>query len=135
MRRDGERMTKWGAVSAQIIQALETVGPMTRKELCDHLQIDRGIGAAIANRMARPSATLPKRVYIASYVYDQEGQRRYPRAVYAIGDKPDAKRPRPDTAANKRRYIAGKIAKYKMNSVFNMGLTRRQVEERIGARV
>jgi len=128
-------MTKWGAVSAQIIQALETIGPMTRKELCDHLDIDRGIGAAIANRMARPSATMPKRVHIASYVYDQEGQRRYPRAVYAIGDCPDAKRPKPDKADNKRRYVQAKVAKYKMNSVFNMGLTRKQVEQRIGARV
>jgi hypothetical protein len=128
-------MTKWGAVAGQILHALETVGPMTRVELCAHLGIDRGIGAAIANRMARPSATMPKRVHIAAYVYDQEGQRRYPRAVYAIGDMPDAKRPKSDVKANKRRYIQAKVARFKMNSVFNMGLTRRQVEERIGARV
>jgi hypothetical protein len=128
-------MTKWGAVAEQILHTLETVGPMTRVEICAHLGIDRGIGAAIANRMAKPSATKPKRVYITDYVYDQEGQRRYPRAVYAIGDKPDAKRTKSDPAANKRRYIQAKVARFKMNSVFNMGLTRRQVEERIGARV
>jgi len=70
--------------------------------------------------MTKPGRKLPKRLYIKSYVYDQEGERFYPRAVYDLGDKPDAKKPKSDKLKVKRRYIARRKMRYATNSVFNL---------------
>jgi hypothetical protein len=86
--------------------------------------------SSIVSRMSRASARLPKRIYVSAYTYDHEGQRSYPRAIYALGDKPDAKRPVPDPNANKRRYNAKVKAKHTANFVFNLALPRRVYERR-----
>jgi len=115
-----ESMHKYGQIVQQILDALQTCGPMTRTELCQHINVDRGTTAAVVSRLLRPSPKYPKRVYIKGYVYDQEGERCYPRAVYDLGDKPDAKKPKADKLGVKRRYVERKKMKYATNSVFNL---------------
>lgn len=116
---------KYGTIVEQITQALTECGPMTRADLCRHIQRERTEIASVVSRMSRAGITIPKRLHVTQYVFDQEGERRYPRAVYAIGDHPDAKPPGPQKAANKRRYDAARRAKWTANSVFNLGLPRR----------
>lgn len=123
------RRQGYGDSVANILRLLGEVGPMTRAEICQQLGgVDRMNISAIVTRMNRPSKTIPKRIHIARYVFDHEAKKRYPRAVYALGDAPDAKRPKPNPNANKRRYQEGLKLRMTANSVFNLGLTRRQYE-------
>jgi len=68
----------------------------------------------------KASPLKPKRVYIFGWTHDAEGARRYPRPIYAIGDKKDKPMPKASPAENQRRY---KQKKSKMvNSVFQLGV-------------
>ena len=120
-------MNKWGEVAEKILEMLED-GPMTRSEICLNLGRDKESIASIVSRLARNTVKAGKRIYVKSYVWDMEGERRYPRAVYALGKKADAPKPAPDVKATKARYWARRKAKLTCNSVFNLALTRRQLE-------
>lgn len=121
-------MNKWGEVADQILEALED-GPMTRTELCLALDNNKQSISSILSRLRKDLPKSGKRIYIKSYVWDSEdGGRYYPRAVYAIGSKADAPKPKPDVKATKARYWAKRKAKLTCNSVFNLALTRRQLE-------
>ena len=116
-----------GAIVKQILQILDEEGPMTRAEICLRLGRPKDEIAAVVSRLHRRSPVSGKRIHIKEYVYDMEGERTYPRAVYAPGDKPDAKRPVADHKEVKRRYWARSQLKLKANSVFNLGLSRTQL--------
>lgn len=117
----------WGEVSGRVLAMLAEFGPMTRAEICKHMGRQKDEIAAVISRLHKRSPRAGKRIYIQSYAYDQEGERYYPRAVYALGDKPDAKRPKSDPLEIKRRYWARSQLKLKANSVFNLGLSRAQL--------
>lgn len=120
----------YGATVELILWALREYGPMTRAEIERAIGKDHRTVSAVVSRMAKRGPASAKRVYILEYRHEDDevaGKRRYPRAVFALGDNPDAKRPKPDVAANKRRYNQGKKAHLLMNSVFNLGKTRSQV--------
>jgi len=119
----------WGSVTINILKAFEEHGEMTRKEVCEAIGLDRMYVSAILTRLNKAGKTLPKRIHVVRYVYDEEGARRYPRAVYALGDQPDAKKPKSNPAENKRRYLQNLRKRMTGNSVFNLGLTRRQYTE------
>lgn len=118
----------YGSISAAILKIVQEFGPMTRQEIGDQLEMDRMYVSAIITRMTKDTVKAGKRLYVERYVYDSEGQKRYPRAVYAAGSEPCAKRPKADQKANRRRYVAGLRKRMTGNSVFNLGLTRRQYE-------
>ncbi len=120
-------MNKWGEVADQILEMLQD-GPMTRAEICLNLARDKESIASIVSRLARDTVKAGKRIYVKSYVWDMEGEKRYPRAVYALGKKADAPKPKPDVKATKARYWAKRKAKLTCNSVFNLALTKRQLE-------
>lgn len=120
----------WGQTVADILRVLEECGPMSCAELCAHMNIDRRDGSAVVTRMAKATAKRPKRIHVVNYAYDMEGQRRYPRAVYAVGDAPDACRPKSDPRETKRRYNAKVRGLHTANFVFNLGLPRRVYENR-----
>jgi len=109
-----------GSKRAVVFEALLEYGPMTMAELVDTTGIDKYNAAAILQALCTPSSRKPKRIYIERYVFDHEGARRYPRAVYAVGDKPDAAKPKSDARATKRRYRAAKKTRMKANFVFNL---------------
>lgn len=93
---------------------------MTMAEVCEVTGLDKHNAASILMGLNNVSARKPKRVYIVKYVFDHEGARRYPRAVYDIGDHEDARKPKADERANKRRYRAAKKVRMKANFVFNL---------------
>ena len=123
----------YGQTVADILRVLAECGPMSRAELGQHIQVSHRCLSSVVSRMARTTTDMPKRIHIVRYIYDMEGQRRYPRAVYAIGDKPDARRPKPNPKATKRRYNAKVRAINTTNFVFNLALPRRVYENRKSA--
>lgn len=116
-----------GAIVKKIMRLLDEEGPMTRAEICKRLGRPKDEIAAVVSRLNKRSPVAGRRIYVREYVYDMEGERTYPRAVYAIGDKPNAKRPESDKKEIKRRYWARSQLKLRANSVFNLGLSRAQL--------
>lgn len=101
---------------------------MTRAELTAHMKICHKVVAATLSHMKRKSKTLGKRVYVKEYVYDDAKLRYYPRAVYALGCLPDAKRPKSDPTISQVKYREKIIGRFKMNNVFNLGLTNNAIK-------
>lgn len=120
---------EYGKTVGEILRILEEIGPMTAMEISDHLNLNRYSTSSIIARLCKESKTIPKRAHIKSYTYDHEGQRKYPRAVYALGDKPNARNPGADPLGNSRRYRAKRKAKGTANFVFNLALPRRVYEK------
>lgn len=119
-------MRKYGYLVQQIEKALSDLGAMTGAELCQELGVDKPELSAVVSRMTRPSKTLPKRIYVVGYTFEHETHdRRYPRAIYALGDLPDKPKPKPSRIDNVRRYNANKRKRLTGNNVFNLGLPRR----------
>lgn len=116
----------WGETTQRILALLTDLGPMTRSEVSRLLNVERDKCAAIFSRLSRPTRRppAPRRIHIVGYVFDEEGQRRYPRAIYTIGDEPDAKKPVPQPKETKRRYLEARKAR--VASVFELGLNRTQ---------
>lgn len=121
-------MTKWGELTWQVLRMLDEIGPMTRAEICANLGLPKEKASSIVSRLATDTPKAGRRIYVCDYVYDMEGERRYPRAVYALGNKPDKRRPKRDPLEVKRRYWARRKALLTANSVFHLSMTRRQTE-------
>jgi len=117
----------YGVRSRAILMALEQYGNQSRAELEQSAGIRKDLISAIVSRLNKRGARIGKQIHIVSYVYDAEGARRYPRAVYAIGDGEDAKKPKASPKENRRRYDAKRVGLYRMNSVFNLGKSRDQI--------
>lgn len=100
---------------------------MTQAELLEILGGSKGTVYKITTMLTKPTQTLPKRLYVKAYVFDQEGQKRYPRAVFAIGDKPCAAKPLKDIPATQKRYREKRKGHFLLNSVFNLGLKPKAV--------
>ena len=120
-------MSKYGVYVAKIERLLKQYGELTSAEICDELGMKRRQGGSILSRMNKESPRIPKRIYKAKYIYEHEGQRRYPRSVYMLGDLPDVKKPKADQKKNVERYRNNQ--KKKVASVFHLGLTRTQKKE------
>jgi len=113
----------WGVTVARILDLLEHTGPMTSAEACKLLGLERKNSAAIFSRLMRPVVKPepgPRRIHVCGYTHDEEGQRDYPRAIYALGDKPDARKPVSKPKEIAKRYRVN-LKKRQMVSVFNLG--------------
>jgi hypothetical protein len=127
---------KYGYLVQQIEKALSDLGAMTGAELCQELGVEKAELSAVVSRMAKPSKTMPKRIYVQRYIYEHETHdRRYPRAVYALGDIEDKPKPKPNRKETVRRYNDNKRKRLTGNSVFNLGLPRRIYEQRTSSAV
>ena len=102
--------------------AIVEFGEITAMELAEYLDITRYDAHAVLNRMNKRTKAGVKRIHVVRYIDDHDGARKYPRAVYAMGDKPDAKRPKADQLRVKREYYARVKSRTTMNSVFNLGM-------------
>lgn len=122
-------MSKYGYHTQRILQLLEDEGPMSRAEICARLGVEKFVSSAIVSRLNRAWPKTPKRVYVSHYVYDMEGERRYPRAVFALGDLPDAKKPKADHKAVRRRSDQKMRALRTQNFVFNLAKPRREYSQ------
>lgn len=89
----------------EILAALKK-GPKTRSELAEEFGISRERLSAPLLRLRAKSKMCPRRIHIKDYVFEGlDGERQYPRARFALGDKPDAEKPAPKPMAQvKREY-------------------------------
>jgi len=111
----------------RILWALAEEGPMTMQDMMRYTGKPKECVYALLVKLLRPTIkpAYPKRVYICQWVYDQEGQKRYPRPMYALGDLPDAPRPVADKKANDKRRRDKRRVMLTMNSVFNLAALSR----------
>lgn len=98
---------------------LADVGPLTSRELSEFFPdaTQWNVSSALSSmRRARH-----KRVYIKEWRRSLEDAREHIRAVYALGSKPDARRPRSITNAEKCQRWKNKQRIPKVNSVWALG--------------
>ena len=120
-------MKPYGSTVQKIIDLIMHLGPLTREEICVHLNMDRMNVSAVISRMNKASVATPKRLRITGYTSDSEVSRRYPRAIYDLGDKPDAKKlnRKATRRESRKRYDKKRAVINTMNFVFNLGKPRR----------
>jgi hypothetical protein len=115
-----------------VIKALEALAEfkrLTAQEFADYADIGRYDAHAVLNRMNKRTKAGEKRIYVADWTHGHDNARRYPRAVFMLGDKPDKPRPKPDIRLNRQRSEHKSIKAIRMTSVFNMGLNRDAVRQ------
>ena len=120
-------MKPYGSTVQQITTLIMQLGPLTREEICVHLNMDRMNVSAVISRMNKASVATPKRLRITGYTSDSEVSRRYPRAIYDLGDKPDAKKlnRKANRRESRKRYDKKRAVINTMNFVFNLAKPRR----------
>ena len=98
-----------------ILDYLEEFGPTTSLELAEQLGISRSYARACVSYCKKT-----KRIYVHSYTRDEMSDRLYPRARYAAGNLPDAKKPKPLPEKEYRKRYRSKKSTF-VSSVFNLG--------------
>jgi hypothetical protein len=121
--------TNKGVLVTKAWEALHEFGQITAQEFADYADIGRYDAHAVLNRMAKRTKDGLKRLYVADWTYDHDDARRYPRAVFKMGDRPDKPKPKPNLKENRRRSEAHRNKTFRMNSVFNMAMPRDKIRE------
>jgi len=92
-------------VAQKIIDYLTNNGPSTQAELRRAIDTeDKKPVSGVLGRLHKALSRTPKRVYICDWVYDDENNKTYPRALYALGSLPDAKKPKTSKTEHNRKY-------------------------------
>lgn len=121
--------TNTGKHVVRVLEALQEFERMSAQEFADWAEISRYDAHAVLSRMNTRTKAGEKRIHIADWTYGHDGARRYPRPVYALGDKRDKAKPKPDVAGNRKRSEGKRNRLHRMNSVFNLAMTRDTIRE------
>lgn len=121
--------TNTGSHVTKVYEALHEFGQITAQEFADYADIGRYDAHAVLNRMNRRTKAGEKRIFVFDWTYDHDDARRYPRAIFRIGDRPDKLKPKPDVRENRRRSETNRNKVFRMNSVFNMAMPRDKIRE------
>jgi hypothetical protein len=121
--------TNTGAYVIKALEAFAEFKRITAQEFADYADIGRYDAHAVLNRMKRRTKAGEKRIYVADWTYEHDDARRYPRAVFMLGDKEDKPKPKPNVRLNRQRSEHKRNKTFRMNSVFNMGLNRDAVRQ------
>jgi hypothetical protein len=100
-------------------ELLASVGPLTSREAAEFFEDSSHMNVSAVLSTMRTAAR--KQVYIIEWARDIVQEREYLRAVYALGDKPDARKPQPLTNAQKLARSRAKYRIPKVNSVWTWG--------------
>jgi hypothetical protein len=123
-----------GAIVLGIIATIKEHGPSTTSEIRRHLGRGKNEVGSVVSRMSKAQKLVPKRLRVVGYVYDDEGSKlSYPRAVYDLGDGPDAPPPGAKRKKVRQRYWSRKRGR--VASVFDLGVPfreRRKPKDRNG---
>jgi len=118
----------YGDLTEKVLQTLRDFGPMTAREISVELGAHVNTVSMVLTRCRKDNrkkrSKQPKRVYVHSYthsiVIDRERVRDNPRMVFALGSKPDVKKPPPqNNAARCRKKRANALGR--VNSIFAIG--------------
>lgn len=124
----GVTVRAYGNLTDRILAILQEHGPSTAADVYMEMpetprnHIRMTLGRLTAACMHGPHAGT-RRAHIQAWVYDAENARSYPRPLYALGNKPDAPKPKPrsTTKAAARVYRSKYRNMVTRNSVFNLG--------------
>ena len=110
------------ARAIKIMRALRDIGPMTTASLAIELNVDIDCLAQTVFGLRKRTKAFSRRIYIKGWVYTQDGSDlKYPRALYALGNRADApKPPRITNAEHKKKVRTSKTAM--VCSVFELGM-------------
>ena len=122
--------TNTGAHVIKALAAFDEFGKLTAQEFADYADIGRYDAHAVLNRMNKRTKAGEKRIYVADWTYAHDDARRYPRAVFMLGDKRDKPKPEPNLRENRRRSESKRNTLFRMNSVFNMATPRDVIREK-----
>lgn len=118
-------------LTLSILGLLQEHGELTRKEICDYIKRDRLEISAVISRLGKKTKTLPKRVFIIRYVREDFWLQRWV-PVYALGNSRNTPKPPPQSRKDiSQRHYRSK--KQKVNSVFMLGMTRRERKDHADA--
>lgn len=118
-----------GWIVLGVLRVLAEQGPLTGAGLRLALGAEQREISSVISRMCRVLPTKPKRLFIREWVRDDEGSSTaHPRAVYDIGDLPDARKPKPDRAAVTKRCRDRKAKR--VSSVWEFAMPRRARQAR-----
>ena len=106
-----------------ILGALGEIGPMSGSDLGRELDCNPGSIRSVLARLSKPQAILPKRIHVSSWTHDADGERRYLRPVYSLGDKKNKARPAPDRAKADAAYRSNNGGQ--VSSVWDLAKPRR----------
>lgn len=106
----------------QILAALDELGRATCTEIATHIGVDRNNVSRVVSRMCVATKELPQRVHIVDYVRDADGEKSYPRAVYARGKGENKPKPYTDPQAQRRRWRVERRTRVQGASVFTLGV-------------
>ena len=115
----------WGVSTLRVMDLLERHGRMSSLQIAQELGVGRDCVASVISRLIRPSKKFGRRVHIATWIDEVDGSRKYRRACYALGDKPDAKKAKSTfdfNAWQRKRYAERKSQA--TNSVFKLGMAK-----------
>lgn len=107
---------------AAMRELLASVGPLTTTEAAEFFPDSsmRNVSAV----MSTMRTGVRKQVYIVAWTRDNGHGKEYLRAVYALGDKPDARKPRRiSNAESCKRWKAKRAIPKVANSIWNWGTT------------
>ena len=121
--------TNTGMHVIKALEAFAEFGRLTAQEFADYADIGRYDAHAVLNRMNKRTKAGEKRIHVADWTYEHDDARRYPRAVFMLGDKEDKKKPKPNIRLNRQRSETNRNAQFRMNSVFNTAMTRDKIRE------
>jgi hypothetical protein len=100
-------VTPWGAVVESVILALQTLGKGTLHDVVEETGLSQEAVRKPLNRMCREPIE-NRRLHICEWTRVAFHGRVYPRPVYALGAKPNAKKPKPKTHTELAREWARK---------------------------
>lgn len=87
----------WGTRVAEILAHVEKHGPMTGSQIRRDLGIDEASVRPMLRRLCQEGPRVTKRMFVMRWTWRAAGERRYPRAVYALcvtGNEDDAPMPK-----------------------------------------
>jgi hypothetical protein len=89
----------WGNASDQILLHVKEFGPCTASEILACIELNPNNVRQILHRLGglvkRGPMAGQRRIHIKGWVHDSEGQRDYPRPLWAYGHGTHAKKPTP----------------------------------------
>ncbi len=116
---------KQNSLIARVEKLLLEHEALSRAELAELMEVPSAALGSLLTRLTKESGPKsPQRIYIKDWIDEQQGARKYPRARYAIGTLPNAKKPKPKTNLERSRAYYAKVTTQRINSVFDLGNAR-----------
>lgn len=105
---------------------------MTATEVREHAKITENQWKNVYNRLSKTGTGYPRRIHIHGWTHNVLGKRSYLRAIYALGDLPDKKKPPPISSTKASKDYAKKFRHLlKTASVFNLGVPVKELHRRL----